>query len=66
MKSPLLEKTLVMGKIEVKRGRRWQREMVRQHYRLNGHDLEQTLEDSGGQEDMACCSPWGPKESNMT
>ena len=27
---------------------------------------EQTLGDSDGQESLACCSPWGHKESGMT
>ena len=26
---------------------------------LNGHEFEQTLGDSGRQESLACCSPWG-------
>ena len=40
--------------------------MVRQHHQLNGHESAQTLEDSGGQRSLACCSPWGHKESDMT
>ena len=40
--------------------------MVREHHRLNGHELEQTLGDSGGQGGLACCSPWGRKESDTT
>ena len=32
----------------------------------NGHEFEQTLGDSGGQRNLACCSSWGHKESNMT
>ena len=64
--SPLIGKALMMGKIEVKRGRGWQREMFIQHYWLKGHELEQTLGDSGRQGGMACCSPRGPKELNMT
>ena len=32
-------------------------EMVRQHYRLNGHEFEQTPGDSEGQGSLACCSP---------
>ena len=27
---------------------------------------EQTVEDSEGQGSLACCSPWGSKESDMT
>ena len=40
--------------------------MVRQHHQLNGHELEQILGDSEGQGSLACCSPWGCKELNMT
>ena len=38
--------------------------MVRQHHWLNGHELEQILGDSGGQGSLACCDPWGLKESD--
>ena len=41
-------------------------EMVGWHHQLNGHEFEQTLGDSGGQESLACCSPWGCKELDMT
>ena len=41
-------------------------EMVRQHHRINGHELKQILGDSGGQRGLACCSPWGCKELDMT
>ena len=41
-------------------------EMTRCHYRCNGHELRQTLGDGEGQGDVACCSPWGWKESAMT
>ena len=34
--------------------------------RLNGHEFEQTPGDSKGQGSLACCSPWSPKESDMT
>jgi len=37
-------------------------EMVRWHDQLNGHEFEQTLEDSEGQGTLACCSPWSLKE----
>ena len=29
---------------------------------LNGNEFEQTPGDTGGQESLACCSPWGHKE----
>ena len=41
-------------------------EMVGQHHQLNGHEFEQTLGDSEGQGSLACCSPWGCRESDMT
>ena len=40
--------------------------MVVWHCQLNGHELEQTQGDSEGQESLACCSPWGCKELDMT
>ena len=33
---------------------------------LNGHELEQALGVGDGQGNLACCSPWGHKESNKT
>ena len=33
--------------------------MVGWHHELNGQEFEQTLADSIGQRDLACCSPWG-------
>ena len=41
-------------------------EIIGQHHRFNGHELEQTLGDSGGQKSLACCSPWSQKESDTT
>ena len=41
-------------------------EMVGWHDQLNGHEFEQTLGDGEGQGSLACCSPWGRKESEMT
>ena len=34
--------------------------------RLNGHEFEQALGDGEGQGSLACCSPWGHKELDMT
>ena len=39
-------------------------EMVGWHHQLNGHGFEQTLGAGDGQGDLACCSPWGHKESD--
>ena len=41
-------------------------EMVGWHQRLDGHEFEQTLRDSGGQRSLGCCSPRGRKESDTT
>ena len=41
-------------------------EMAGWHHRLDGLEFEQTLGDSEGQGSLACCSPWGPKESDLT
>ena len=41
-------------------------EMVRWHHWLNGHEFEQVLGVGDGQGSMACCSPWGGKESDTT
>ena len=38
-------------------------EMAGWHHLVNGHESEQTLRDSLGQGSLACCSPWGCKES---
>ena len=41
-------------------------EMVGWHPRLNGHEFEQALGDDERQGSLACCSPGGRKESDMT
>ena len=41
-------------------------EMVGWHHQLSGREFEQTLGDSEGQGSLACCSPRGHKESDMT
>ena len=39
-------------------------EMVGWHHWLNGHGFEQAPGDGEGQGSLACCSPWGCKESD--
>ena len=41
-------------------------EMVGWHHRFNGHEFEQTPEAGDEQGGLACCSPQGCKESDMT
>ena len=55
-------------------GKDWRREekgmtedeMVGWHHRLDGHEFEQAPWAGDGQRSLACCSPWGHKESDMT
>ena len=37
-----------------------------QHHQLNGHEFEQAPGIGDGQGIVACCSPWGQKELDMT
>jgi len=41
-------------------------EMVGWHHCLDGQEFEQALGDDEEQRSLACCSPWGGKESDMT
>ena len=41
-------------------------EMVGWHHRLDGHEFEQAPVVGDGQGSLACCSPWGGKESDTT
>ena len=36
------------------------------HHQYKEHEFEQTSGDGEGQRGLACCSPWGHKESDMT
>ena len=55
-------------------GKDWRREekgmtedeMVGWHHQLNGYKSEQAPGVCNGQGGLACCSPWGCKESDMT
>ena len=40
--------------------------MVGWQHQLNGHEFEQALGVDDGQGSLACCSPWGRKESDVT
>ena len=64
-----LEETLMLGKIEGRKRRGWQRMRWldgRWHHQLNGHEFEQALVVGEGQGSLACSSPWGCKESDTT
>ena len=49
-----------------KKNREAEDEIVRQYHQLSGCEFEQTPGDSGGQRSLACYSPWGHQESEMT
>ena len=54
----------MLGKIEG--GRRTEDEIAEWHHRLDGHEFEQALGVGDRQGSLACCSPWGRKESDTT
>ena len=41
-------------------------EMVEWHHRVDGHEFEQAPGFGDGQGSLACCSPWGRQELDMT
>ena len=67
------EKNWLFGKDPVA-GKYWRQEekgttegkMIGWYQRLNGHEFEQALGVGNEQRSLACCSPWGRKESGMT
>ena len=40
--------------------------MVGRDHQLDGHEFEQALGVGDGQGSVACCSPWGCKELDLT
>ena len=40
--------------------------MVGWHHQLDGYEFEQALGVSDGQGSLACCSPWGHRQSDTT
>ena len=56
----------MLGKTEGKRRKgTTEEEMVGGHHPLNGCEFQQALGD-GEDRGLACCSPWGHKESDTT
>ena len=56
----------MLGKTECREKRASEDEMTGWHHQCNGHELGQTSGDGEGQGGLACCSPWGCQESDMT
>ena len=60
------EKTLVLGKIEVRRRGQPEDKIFGGYHWLDGHEFEQASGVGDGQGSLACCSPWGHKELDTT
>ena len=56
----------MLRKIEGRRRREKQDEMVGWHYQLDGNELEQDLGVGDGQGSLVCCSPQTGKESDTS
>ena len=66
-RSNSLENTLMLGKIEGREEKGMtDDEMVGWHHRLHGHEFEQAPGVDDGQGSLACYSPWGCKELDLT
>ena len=65
VKANSLEKTLMLGKVEGKRRRGWQRmrwlDGVTDSMGMNSGELWEMVRDERG---LLCCSPWGRKKSD--
>ena len=61
----LLEKPLMLGKVEQKEKGTTEDKMVGWHHRLNEHEFEQAAGDCEGEDSLVYCSLWGHKELDM-
>ena len=61
-----MEKAPLLGKMEGRRRTGRQRMRGLEGIIHSGPEFEQGLGDGGGQGSLACCSPWGSKESEST
>ena len=66
VKSQLTGKDPDAGKDWGQEKRATEVKMVGWHHWLNRHEFEQTPGGSEGHRSLACCSPWGHKDSDMT
>ena len=66
-RTDLLEKDPDAEKdLRQKEKRRTEDEIVGEHHRLDAHEFEQAPGVGDGQGCLACCNPWGHKESDIT
>ena len=56
----------MLGKIEQEEKGMAEDEMVGWHHQLNGPEFEEAHGNGEGQGNLACFSPWGHKELDMT
>ena len=56
----------MLGKIEGRKKRATEDEMVGWHHQCNGHEFRQILGYGQGQGSPACYGPWGHKEQDTT
>ena len=68
---PDVKNWLIWKDPEVGKDWRWEKgttedEMVGWHHQLDGHEFEQAPGVGDGQGSLACCTPWGRKESGTT
>ena len=56
----------MLGKTKGRRRRGQQDEMAGWHHGLDGHEFEQAPGAGDEQGSLACCNPWGHKESDTT
>ena len=66
VKNWLIWKDPDAGKDWRKEKRMTEDEIVGWHHRFDGHEFEQAPGVADGQGGLACCSPWGCKESDTT
>ena len=59
-----LERNLMLGKTEGGRRRGRQRMMLGWHHQLDGREFEPAPGDGDGPGSLACCSPWGRRDSD--
>ena len=60
------ERTLILERLRLEEKGTRENEMVGWNHWLKWHEFEQALEFGDGQRSLACCSPWGCKESDKT
>ena len=66
VKSQLIGRDPDAGKDCLQKERYQKDEMMRQHHQLNGHEFEETLQNSERQGSLFCCHTCNQKVSDMT